>query len=810
MKISLNWLKDYVDITETPDELSEILTSLGLEVEGVERIESVEGGLEGLVIGQVIECGKHPNADKLSLTKVDVGTGTTLQIVCGAPNVRKGQKVVVAIVGTKLYPVGGEPFVISKGKIRGEFSEGMICAEDEIGIGNDHSGIIVLPGDVVVGTYASEYYNIEIDYVYEIGLTPNRSDATSHLGVARDLAAYYSFHSGKRVSVKMPDLSAFRPGVETPVQVRVEDKTACPRYSAISVENVSVGQAPQWMRNRLKAIDVRSINNIVDITNYVLHEYGQPLHAFDQDAISGSTVLVKKLSSGSKFISLDEIERTLDAEDLMICDGDSQGMCIAGVFGGAKSGVKEHTARIFLESAHFNAQGIRKTSTRHNLRSDAAKCYEKGSDPNITVEALKRAVQLMEKYAGAKVSSSLIDHYPEPIQPLTIKVRPGKVNQLIGAQLNHEVIARILEALHMTFEIDNEQNFLVAVPTDKADVVREVDVIEEILRIYGFNNVEITNRINAAITPSVRPNLPLIRQTIARMLRAKGFHEIMGLSLIPSQYYNNILKDIHRDIVFINNTSNIHLDAMRPEMLLSTLLSVQYNHNRQQRDLKLFEFGHCYRKKGDSFSETEKLTITFTGSQNKESWIRLATQSDFYTLKKCVFEVLEQMGIDKYQISETDDERFDYGLKYHRGQQHIVSFGKVRKGLSELMEVKSSVFYAEFDVLTLLKLQKDNIIEVTDIPKYPVSRRDLALTIDDDVSYAEIEKIISTCGKSTISDLNLFDVYRDDTVIGKGKKSYAISMIFSDPEKNLSDKDIDKIISKIIYQCQHSLGATLR
>lgn len=810
MKISLNWLREYIDIKDTPEKLSEILTSLGLEVEGLSRVESMEGGLHGLVVGHVVECSKHPNADKLSLTKVEIGQELPLQIVCGAPNVAKGQKVVVATVGTKLYPLEGEPFVISKGKIRGEVSEGMICAEDEIGLGHDHSGIIVLPDNISIGTAASEYYQIEVDHVFEIGLTPNRSDATSHLGVAQDLAAYYSFQEGKQIEIRWPDLSFFSEKETEQVRVTVKDQAACPRYSAISVSNVTVGESPQWMRNRLRAVDVRSINNIVDITNYVLHEYGQPLHAFDQDKIQGKQVIVQKLGSGSIFKSLDEVDRVLDNEDLMICDGDNKGMCIAGVFGGINSGVKTNTSSIFLESAHFDAQTIRKTSTRHNLRTDAAKCYEKGSDPNITVHALKRAVLLMQEYAGAEVSSKLIDHYPDKIEPLSINVRPAKVNSLIGNEIDIPTIGLILDALCMPYTMDEQNHFSVSVPTNKADVTREIDVIEEILRIYGFNNVSITNRINAAINPSVRPDMPLIRQTIAQILKGKGYLEMMGLSLVPSQLYQKRMNHVYDDIVRINNTSNVHLDAMRPEMLLSTLISVQYNHNRQQRDLRLFEFGQSYQQNNGNFYESEKLTITLTGAEEKESWLNSQKQSDYYTLKKVVLEILETLGIQKYQVTETEDKRLNYGMKYDRGQQNIVQFGKVDKQICTLMEVKGDVYYAEFDMKSLLSYQKNNIIEVTDIPKFPVSRRDIALTMDNNVEYSEIEKIISTVGKSMITDINLFDVYRDDSILGFGKKSYAISMIFSDPEKNLSDKDIDKIMSKIIYQCQHSAGAVLR
>jgi phenylalanyl-tRNA synthetase beta chain len=810
MKISLNWLKDYIDIPDSPETLSEILTSLGLEVEGMTQVESMKGGLEGLVIGQVIECDKHPNADKLSLTKVDIGHAEPLQIVCGAPNVSKGQKVIVATIGTVLYPYDGESFQIKKGKIRGEDSEGMICAEDEIGLGSDHAGIIVLPENVEVGESAASYYKVESDIVYEIGLTPNRSDATSHLGVARDLAAYYSFHNGSAIEIRYPDLSVFSEGQQVTIEVNIADIEACPRYSGLSISSVEIGSSPQWMQNRLKAIDVRPINNIVDITNYVLHEYGQPLHAFDQDAINGNQVIVQKLKAGTIFLTLDGTERTLMDSDLMICDGQNHGMCIAGVFGGSKSGVKDHTTKIFLESAHFEAQGIRKTSTKHNLRTDAAKCYEKGSDPNITVTALKRAALLMQQYAGASIDSKLIDVYPHVINPITIEVKSSTVNRLIGANLSNEEIGKVLNSLGMSYSKTTEGVFQVSIPTDKADVTREVDVIEEILRIYGFNNVKVTNRISTAVNRSIRPDMPLIRKVLSHNLIGKGYNEMMGLSLIPSQLYDGPLKVWKEKMVLINNTSNIHLDGMRPEMILSVLQSVQYNHNRQQKNLRLFEFGSSYETSGDDFKETEYLTVVISGAEEKESWIAKQRPSDFYSLKRTVLELLESLGINKYQISDNEDIRFDYGIKYHKGDQLIVQFGKVASNIARLMEIKADIFFAEFQLGSILKSQKSNVVVTEDIAKFPSSRRDLALVIDENIRYGDLEVMIKKVGKKMITEINLFDVFKDEVALGKGKKSYAISMIFNDNEKNLKDGDIDKIIKQILHLAKESFGAVLR
>ncbi len=813
MKISLNWLKDYIDIKESPGELSEILTNLGLEVEGMEEKESIPGGLKGLVVGEVKECIKHPNADKLSLTKVDIGRSELLQIVCGAPNVDQGQKVIIAPVGTTLYPVDNKEFVIKKGKIRGEVSEGMICAEDEIGVGNDHNGIIVLPMDTIVGALAADYYNVTTDTVYDIGLTPNRSDATSHLGVARDLAAYYTYQTDKVVSIKAPqsvnldELSK----IDDAIEVSVIDRKACPRYSGICLEDLIIKPSPLWIQERLQSVDVRPINNVVDITNYVLHEYGQPLHAFNRSAISNNKISVRKLEEGTTFKTLDEVDRILSSEDLMICDGLDQGMCIGGVFGGIKSGVKDDTTSIFLESAHFEAQGIRKTSTRHNLRTDAAKCFEKGSDPSITVLALARAVKLLEEYAGAKVSSKLIDILDDDIVLKSLTIRRSKVISLIGDSISHHTLMNILNALSMSPKSEDEEHYQVLVPSDKADVVREVDVIEEILRIYGFNAVSIDDRINAAIQVAEVPSMHALRNKLAADVVGKGYHEMMGLSLINTSAADELSGIDTNQLVRVNNTSNIGLNTMRFDMLISVLDAVQYNFNRQQNDLRLFEFGKIYTKKGEEFVEEEKMILVQTGSLDGQSWRGNGEYADFYSLKRLVQEVLLSSGIEKYQVKSLDNDiRFAIGLEYHQGPNILASFGIVSDEYAKLKELKHDVAFGEINLKYLLKAQKKQRIKVMDISKFPEAQRDIALIMDEHVAFNDIEKLIKKTGKSDISKVILFDVYRDDKILGEGKKSYAINMTFVSSTKSLKDKEINKIVDKIVSTAERQYGAKLR
>lgn len=812
MKISLNWLKDYLDINLSAEKLGEVLTDIGLEVEGMEEVESIKGGLEGIVIGQVKTCGKHPNADRLSLTTVDIGREDLLQIICGAPNVAAGQKVMVAPAGTTIHPTEGEPFPIKKGKIRGETSEGMICAEDEIGLGHNHDGIMVLPEDAKVGTLARDYMQVEKDYVYEIGLTPNRSDATNHLGVAKDVAAALKINYEHTGTLNLPSVEDFKvDNNDLPVDVIVENTEACPRYAGVSIKGVTIKESPDWLKKRLQAVDVRPINNIVDITNFVLHELGQPLHAFDLDKIQEQKVIVKTLPQDTSFLSLDEIERKLNDHDLMICDGASNGMCIGGVFGGINSGVTDNTVNIFLESAHFNAKWIRRTSMRHNLRTDAAKVFEKGSDPNVAVYALKRAAILMKELAGGEIASEIVDVYPNPIQPTEVEVAYAHVNRLIGVDIPKESIHAILEAMEMEIVSKTDTHFRVAVPTNKADVTREADVIEEILRIYGFNNVPVPGHIKTAVTIAPSPDPNELKDAIGNLLSAHGFSEMMAVSLTESRYFKEMLPIPTEDLVFVNNTSNIHLDVMRPTMLFSGLEAVVYNQNRQQGNLKFFEYGKSYRKSDGDIDERSHLSVMLTGQRLPESWLNEdKSQVDYFTLKAFVHQVLERLGMAGYQETAIQDDIFSFGLKYHRGPQVLVKFGKVNPKLTKKMDIRSNVFYADFNWDVLLKTREKHQILFEEINKFPSTRRDLALVVENSVKFQDIVAIAKKVGKKLIKDINLFDVYQNEEQLGKGKKSYAVSFTFEDPTKTLKDKEVDKVTSKLIQQYEANLSAVIR
>ncbi len=810
MKISLNWLKQYIDIPSTPEQLSEILTDLGLEVEGMEEKLAIPGGLDGLVVGEVTTCDRHPNADRLSLTTVDIGAEEVLQIVCGAPNVGVGQKVVVATVGTTLYPIEGDPFKIKKGKIRGAVSMGMICAEDEIGIGRDHEGIIVLSDHASVGQSVASFYQLNTDYIYDIGLTPNRSDATSHLGVAKDLAAYYRFHLQQPVQLRYPDTGdVLSTGTGSPLQVTVEDIVACPRFSGISLSNVRVQPSPQWMQDHLRAIDVKPINNIVDITNYVLYEYGQPLHAYDQSKISGQGIIVRSLAEGSAFITLDEKERKLSGEELMICDAHGAGLCIAGVFGGQDSGVTDETTEIFLESAHFNALSVRRTSTYHNLRTDAARCFEKGSDPNITVTALARAVAMMQQYAEAQVSSQLVDIYPQPIVPKEVDIKLSNLNRLIGAQLCAATLERILSALDIDIVRQNGDDYKVRIPTDKSDVTREADVVEEVLRIYGFNNVAVSDRINTAILPIGEIQMPELKRALAHVLVGAGYREMMGLSLIPSRYYEE-LDAYANGLVYINNTSNIHLDIMRPEMMISGLLSIAHNVNRQQDNLALYELGRTYNALEATYQEEEVLTLWLTGKQEGVAWNTKTAAVDFFALKRSVHRILHRIGLQAYQTDECDDQRLAYGLRYYRGSQNLVQFGKVSAKVQKAVGIDKEIFYAEIFLHPMLKIARKQKIVFEEIPKFPSSRRDLSLVLKEGVNYDQVTRIIGKNAGRILQDITLFDVYKDVTSLGEGVKSYAVRLTFVDKEKNLKDQQVDKVMQKIVHQLEAKIGAKLR
>ncbi|HHH53282.1 MAG TPA: phenylalanine--tRNA ligase subunit beta, partial [Bacteroidetes bacterium] len=745
-------------------------------------------------------------------TKVDVGKGELLDIVCGAPNVAEGQKVLVATVGTVLYSPEGEEWKIKKGKIRGEVSEGMICAEDEVGLGTSHDGIMVLPDDTPIGINANEYFNVEEDFVYDIDLTPNRSDATSHLGVAKDLAAYLKINNGHSGHIKMPDVDGFKKDYDgLKIDVVVEDTKKCPRYSGVVITDIEIKESPDWLKNKLTAIDVRPINNIVDITNFVLHELGQPLHAFDADKIKGKTLRIKTLYKDTPFLALDEMERKLRDEDLIICDDDSAPLCIGGVFGGLESGVSDNTKNIFLESAYFDPQSIRVTSMKHNLRTDAAMVFEKGADPNMTVFALKRAALLMKELANAKISSDIVDIYPEPVKPAEIKVFYSHVNRLIGIDIPKNKIKEILDSLHFDI-IEEKDNYLIlSIPTNKADVTREADVIEEILRIYGLNNVPIPSKVSISVNHSDGKENYEIRNYLSSYLTNQGFFESMSLSLAESEKYIELFGFNDEELVYINNTSNVNLNIMRPEMLLSGLENIVFNQNRQIKDINLYEFGRSYRMDAEDILEKEYLTLYMAGKKFDESWnVESKSNVDFYTLKAHVNNILTKMNVHSAKVFPIEnDDRFDYGLEVKKGENTVVKYGKVSSVLARKIDIKSDVFYAEIDFENLVRFS-DSKMHVDEISKYPVSRRDVAMIIDKKIKFEEIEKLANKAVKKILKSVNLFDVYSNDEQLGEGKVSYAVSLIFEDKTKTLNDKVIDKAFKKFIYLLEQELGAKVR
>ncbi|TKC07082.1 phenylalanine--tRNA ligase subunit beta [Pedobacter frigoris] len=798
MKISYNWLKQFIQTDKTPQELSLVLTNIGLEIESLETVQAVAGGLEGLVIGHVLSCVQHPNADRLRVTTVDVGAAEALQIVCGASNVAQGQKVVVATVGTAVHPNEGEPFKINKSKIRGEVSEGMICAEDEIGLGVSHDGIMVLPEDTVVGTAAKAYFNLEDDYLFEIGLTPNRADAASHLGVARDLAAYF------RADLQMPDIASFKTANENLViEVKVEDTAACPRYSSVSITGVTVKSSPDWLQDKLKVIGIRPINNIVDITNYVLHDLGQPLHAFDADKIKGGKVLVKKCAEGTPFVTLDGVERKLGVEDLMICNAEEP-MCIAGVFGGIQSGVSETTTNIFLESAYFNSVSVRKTSKRHGLKTDASFRFERGTDPDMTVVALKRAAMLIQELAGGVISSSVSDIYPEPVKPFDVAVSYSNINKLIGANIPDAEIKAIIVALGIDVVTETAEGLELKVPSFKVDVTRECDVTEEVLRIYGYNNIEIPSKINASLSYSNKPDREQTQHVIADMLTANGYLEIWCNSLTKGSYSKN-----PEEAVQILNPLSSDLNVMRQELLMPALESVAYNLNRKSADIKFYEFGKTYHLSGGKYVERPRLLIVLSGAVQSEQWNHKPAQVSFYNLKSAVDAVISRLGISNYQSEELKDENFAYGLKYFRADKAIVSFGAVTTADRKKADIDKDVYYADFDWALLLDIVRKNKIVNREVPKYPAVRRDLSMLVDTAVTFDELKTIAFKTEKKLVKNVQVFDVYVGDK-LPEGKKSYALNFTLQDEEQTLTDKQIDAVMQKIIYNLAQTAKAEIR
>ncbi len=798
MKISYNWLKQFVQIDKTPQELSLILTNVGLEVESVEKVQPVVGGLEGLVIGEVLTCVQHPNADRLRVTTVNVGGTENLQIVCGAPNVAAGQKVVVATVGTTVYPLEGEPFKIKESKIRGELSQGMICAEDEIGLGKSHDGIMVLAEDTEVGIKAKDHFKMDDDYVFEIGLTPNRADAASHLGVARDLAAYF------RSEYEIPDLTAFKTDNENLViPVEVEDLEACPRYSSVTISGVTVTESPEWLKDKLKVIGLRPINNVVDITNYVLHGLGQPLHAFDADKIAGGKVIVKKVAEGTPFVTLDDVERKLSADDLMICNTEAP-MCIAGVFGGKTSGVDTETKNIFLESAYFNAVSVRKTAKRHGLKTDASFRFERGTDPEITVTALKYAALLIKELAGGEISSSVSDIYPKHIRPFEFEVSYTNINKLIGANIPSAEIKHIITALGISATSTSDDTLALRVPSFKVDVTRECDITEEVLRIYGYNNIEIPAKVNASLSYSIKPEKENTHNTVADMLSANGYAEIMCNSLTKSAYSKNI-----DEAVFILNPLSSDLNVMRQNLLMPALESVAYNQNRKNADVKFYEFGKTYHLINGQYVERPRLLLLISGAKQGEQWNQNSKPATFYNLKSAVDAIIARLGITTYQSDALTNEDFAYGIKYFRGDKTLVSFGAVSKADRKVADVNAEVFYADFDWAVILDIVKKNKIVHKDVAKYPQVRRDLSLLIDQQVTFDTLKGIAFKTDKKLIKEVGVFDVYVGDK-LPNGKKSYALNFILQDEEQTLTDKQIENTMQKLIANLTAQAGAEIR
>lgn len=820
MKISLNWLKSYIDTSLKAEEIANILTHIGLEVEGMEQIESIRGGLEGLVIGKVLTCEQHPNADKLHVTTVDLGQGEPLQIVCGAPNVAAGKKVVVATINTMLYPTGeAEGFKIKKSKIRGVESFGMLCAEDEIGIGTDHAGIILLPEDTPVGIPAREYYQIEDDYLLEIGLTANRADAMSHYGVARDLAVYLQSHD-MPYKLNLPDVSAFQAGSVTDksVQVEVLNHEAAPRYMGLTITGIKVAESPDWLKTRLRSIGLNPHNNVVDITNFILHEIGQPLHAFDANKIKGRKIVVRTCPEGTPFVTLDGVERKLSERDLMICD-EEKPMCLAGVFGGLDSGVTEETTEVFLESAYFNPVWIRKSAKRHGLSTDASFRYERGIDPNISPYALKRAALLVTELAGGQISSPVTDIYPEPIQPFHFEISLDRVKRLIGKDIPDETIRKIIAALDVKIEQEEGETLHVAVPAYRVDVQREADLVEDILRIYGYNNVEIPQAVHSTLSYAPHPDREKVTNLIANLLTANGFNEIMSNSLTKAAYYDDLKAYKAENCVRIINPLSSDLSVMRQTLLFNALEAVELNTNRRNSDLKLYEFGNCYWYNPDKasegglapYSEQNHLSILITGADHALSWNTKAQPTSFYTLKAMVEKLFNRIGIDLNSavMESLQSDLYREAVTYKINGKQIVEMGIVSKKIRSKFDIKADVYYLEMNFDAFLKLTKNHKVTVEELSKFPEVRRDLALLVDTQVTFSQLREIAFSVEKKLLKNVTLFDVYEGDK-LPVGKKSYALNFVLEDTTKTLTDQVIDRVMSTLIREFERRAGAQIR
>jgi phenylalanyl-tRNA synthetase beta chain len=810
MKISYNWLKDFLEINLDPERVGEILTDLGLEVEGIETYESIKGGLEGVVVGKVLTCEKHSNADRLKVTTVDLGNGEPVQIVCGAPNVAAGQMVPVATVGTTLHTQSGESFTINKGKIRGEVSMGMICAEDELGLGDSHDGIMVLNDKIKVGTQAKDVFELYTDTIFEIGLTPNRADAMSHLGVARDLYAGLVQLEETKKKLRTPSVSDFHVDERTcNIKIDVEDTELVPRYCGITITDLKVAESPQWLQNRLRAIGLSPINNIVDITNYVLHELGQPLHAFDAEKINKGMVRVKNLPSGTKFVTLDGIERELHEEDIMICDGDSNPMCIGGVFGGMISGVTEETTSIFLESAYFDPVSIRKTAKRHGLNTDASFRFERGIDPNTVEYALMRACILIAEIGNGKIVSDLTDVYPNKIEDHQVRLSYENAFRLIGEEIPADTIKNILASLDIRIDNQTESGLGLTIPSYRVDVTREADIVEEILRVYGYNNVEIPEKIKTSVESSEDLDKEKIERNIAGFLTSNGIFEAMNNSLSKPDYtaFSEGIKD-ERNVKILNALSN-DLSVMRQSMLFGLLESIAYNLNRKTANLRLFEFGKTYHKYESGYTEVKHLSLAFTGNRTEDHWGLDVAGADFFYLKGVISALLERVGITGVRPGKMKNDLIAEGMALYIGKSKLVEFGVVRKEVRSAFGIKQEVLYADFDWMRVLENAAVKQVSIEELPKYPEVRRDLALLIDEDVNFIDLYEFANQTQRKLLKQVDLFDVYVGDK-LPAGKKSYALSFILQDTNKTLTDKQIDKIMKKLQQGFEREFKAELR
>jgi len=808
MKVSYSWIKDYLNVELNALDCAKVLTDTGLEVEGIQEVESVKGGLKGLLVGEVLTCEQHPNADRLRITSVDIGA-EIVQIVCGAPNVAKGQKVIVASIGTILYDDKGASFKIKKGKIRGENSLGMICSSDEIGLGDGHDGILELDANAVNGTPASTYFKLESDTVFEIGLTPNRSDAMGHLGVALDLRAGLAAQ-GSKLELCRPSLEAFKiDNTNHTIEVEVTDAAACPRYAGLTMTGVQVASSPDWLRKRLEAIGLIPVNNVVDITNYVLHETGNPLHAFDAAKIKGNKIIVKTLKNDQKFTTLDEQERKLTTNDLMICNSE-EAMCIAGVFGGLESGVNLNTTSIFIEAAYFNPISIRKTAKRNALNTDASFRFERSVNPNTVVWALKRAALLIQEIAGGVVSSEIVDVYPKPINHFNVDFTFDKCNRLIGEIISVSTLKEILTNLEIEILDETETGFSLAVPPYRADVTREVDVIEEILRIYGYNRIAMSGRINASLSINPKPDAHKIQERVSELLSSNGFHEAMCNSLTKSSYsdgFESLKKEAQVELL---NPLSQDLNALRQTLMFGGLESLAYNINRKTSDVLLYEFGKTYNKFGENHIEERHLALWATGRKQESNWNSSKDKVDFFYLKGMVEKLLKRLGLHKgISLNPIQNDFFSEGLAYKIRKKKVLEIGHVRPDLLKSFGIKQEVHYADLNWDAILELLKDQKTTYKEVSKFPEVRRDLALLLDKEILFSELESISLRSDKNILKEVSLFDVYQGEK-LPEGKKSYALSFLFRDEEKTLTDKVVDKAILKIFKSLEHQLKAELR